>query len=42
MLDILTPRGKAGFGKKRDENGAFAKDYIKGDAYAVKVLFDLR
>ena len=28
--------------ENRDENGAFAKDYIKDDAYAVKILFDLR
>ena len=44
MQEILTdtPRGRTEFGKKRDENGAFAKDFIEDDTYAVKILFDLR
>ena len=44
MQEILTdtPRGGTEFGKKRDENGAFAKDFIEDDTYAVKILFDLR
>ena len=44
MLEILTdtPRRRTEFGEKRDENGAFAKDYIEDNVYAVKILFDLR
>ena len=43
MLELFTntPRGRTEFGKKKVENGAFAKDYIEDDAYAVKILFDL-
>ena len=44
MLEILidTLRGRTEFGKKRDENRAFAEHYIEDDACAVKILFDLR
>ena len=44
MLEIFTdiPRRRTEFGKKRDENGASAEDYIEHDAYALKFLFDLR